>query len=57
MDEEKLAETRGEVIAEVLQIIRYARDEGEIELRQIRDWISDLTNMSAAALLKELKED
>ena len=57
MSEENLPNDRSAVVSEALKIVNYARNVGEDDLRQIRDWISCLTNQSADDLIKELKED
>ena len=57
MAEDNLTNDRSAVVSEALKIVNYARNTGETDLRQIREWISCLTTQSADDLIKELKED
>jgi hypothetical protein len=52
-----LPNDRNAVVTEALKIINYARNQGETDLRQIRDWVSCLATQSADDLIKELDED
>ena len=49
--------SRTAVLNEVLQIISYAREAGERDLRQIRNWVEALRKQSADELLAELKSE